>query len=1755
MGKAKKALALLTAFVMALMLVPSVSLAAPFSDELQAALDALEIHNANDIRGSITLPSEGENGVEISWRSSNENIISTHEIENEGYIPTPAGHVTRGENDALVTLTATLTLDGEFATKTFDVTVKGVPASAGAMDADGDKYLMYYFKADGEANERIWLAGSDDGLNWVTLNNDRPIITSTLGTHGLRDPYIISNPTGDKFYLIATDLNTTDMGWGTNSVQGSKSVMIWESNDLINWSDQRMVRVSTDDMGCTWAPEVTYDATRELYVMYWAAKVNGKYSVYEAETSDFVTFSDPKPFVEKDPYTGNPDNVIDTTIIYVEGEGYYRFTKNETLTRVFMEHSTELLGNYEPVKYNVYDAEAGVEGPEIFRLKDGRYCLILDRYTQGGYFPYVTESLKPAEGSDSVEFTKLTEGYSFPHKPRHGGIVRISGAAYDAVVKSYETPAAAVEPDEAGSGPIISYRFDEEDVTVATDSDGDGKTVTVKNLSGDGFDGRISGSYEIVMDEERDSSVLSLDGRDASGQGTKYTYVEIPKGALDGRNELTVSMDVKNKTQGNYFTFAIGQNEEKYLFTRIWNSSVYAAITNSSNGGEQGATAGGTNMDDKWQNVTFTISDKDDTLKLYIDGVLVGLNESVTTTVSDLMNDAMVFIGKSLWPGDGYGKMKLDNVEIYNRVLTDEEIEAKYSTPAEDNRYSITVDADKLGPEINDGTIGLFFEDINYAGDGGLYSEAVNNRSFEAYDAAANQTDPTPIPGYGWSPVGGAELDYTSGGAPLNGNNTTYLTLTAAAEGEGAENNCYAGDGVGNRPLGKGLNAVKGAKYRASFYVRGDYAGAVKMQVVNGDAVLGELEADKVTAEFTKISGTIQIDESCDDARVRIVLSEPGTVDLDMVSLIPLETFNGRDNGLRADLVERLAEIHPGFLRFPGGCIIEGYNLDNRYQWKHTVGPVEQRTQNWNRWQTHNEFHTGNGMYGYCQTYGLGFYEYLLLCEDIGAAAVPVVNVGIACQYQSGEVSSKDDLNSIYIQDALDLIEFANGDPDPDWAAIDYANVDTTDSSTFNGNWANLRALMGHPASFELGYIGIGNEQWDTSDYSAGKVDADGWANNGNNFFRRYELFEEAIHAENPDIKLISTSGPSPDGSDFDKAWRWLKGHSDSGDGDFTYAVDEHYYKDPPWFYDNINRYDSYDRNGYGVFAGEYASRHWENMKYGRGNTVEAAISEAAYMTALEKNSDVVKMASYAPLFAREGATQWTPDMIWFDNATSYGSADYYVQQLFSRNSGDVNLKNKVVDKYDESDLSGIVGVGTWLTSAKFTDLTVTNDDTGEAIPVNGWNNSSEGDFGYTGTWNVGEGAADQSDIKFGYDPDNGKWGDSAYLFADMEPITAENYTITLKATKTGGDEGFLIPVMAKDSKNLIHWNIGGWGNKMSAFEIRTNGSNTRISAYAYPFTADGNVLKDNREYNIKIVVKGGTIFGYIDDVLVNSCTFSTTQGPIYGNATYDNETKDIIVKIVNSSDHDQNVPVTVNYSGALTGRATRYLIDGGSKPYKNTFADPERISIVRDEIDADNEFTYRAPANSATAIRIHTDGVKAVNKIETTEVYAAAGRALALPDKVNVTLDGGASEARNVEWRFPEAGTFINEGKFKVYGTVEGTELDAVAHVVLSADATEGAITVDGEKLLSGEKTTVTFYPALNEDYKADEFYKGIVAIYDADGMLVRVETLDSKAGLFSLDLTLTEAEAAGCTVKLMIWTSDGLAPVSYAELKKSSE
>ena len=505
----------------------------------------------------------------------------------------------------------------------------------------------------------------------------------------------------------------------------------------------------------------------------------------------------------------------------------------------------------------------------------------------------------------------------------------------------------------------------------------------------------------------------------------------------------------------------------------------------------------------------------------------------------------------------------------------------------------LTVQTKKMGAPIQPTMYGIFFEDINFGADGGLYAEMVINRSFEF-----------PQTLMGWNSFGNVTV---SDVRPAFDRNPHYVVLGDSGHIEkrtGLENRGFFGMGI-----------KKGLRYDFSVYARKHVASSanarIRVELVDSrNEILARQRITVSSGDWQKYTASLEPKVTDGKALMRVFLETAEGVDMDHVSLFPSDNWHG----LRADLVKDLEDLHPGIFRFPGGCIVEGTDLETRYQWKNSVGQVENRPLNENRWNytfAHRMYPT------YYQSYGMGFYEFFLLSEKIGAEPLPVVSCGLACQFQNRTDDAHvpvDDLQS-YIDDALDLIEFANGDV-------------TT-------KWGKVRAEMGHPAPFNMKQIGVGNEQW------------------GELYPPRLEKFIKAIRAKYPKMKICGTSGPSADGKDFDYGWKEMKRLK-------LDLVDEHYYKPPQWFFDNAGRYDSYDRKGPKVFAGEYAA-------HGKGefNNWEAALSEAAFMTGLERNADVVYQATYAPLFAHVEGWQWKPDLIWFDNLKTVRSANWYVQMLY----------------------------------------------------------------------------------------------------------------------------------------------------------------------------------------------------------------------------------------------------------------------------------------------------------------------------------------------------------------------------------------------------------------------------------------------------------------------------------------------------------
>ncbi|MEH0153485.1 alpha-L-arabinofuranosidase C-terminal domain-containing protein [Limibacter armeniacum] len=523
------------------------------------------------------------------------------------------------------------------------------------------------------------------------------------------------------------------------------------------------------------------------------------------------------------------------------------------------------------------------------------------------------------------------------------------------------------------------------------------------------------------------------------------------------------------------------------------------------------------------------------------------------------------------------------------------------------NYKDFTVQTDHVKAEIQPTMWGIFFEDINFAADGGIYAELVKNRSFEFY---------TPL--MGWE-------------EKKSEDNASYITVMNRSSKDSAnpryaqikldaEKEAFTLTNEGFR----GMGLKEGLSYSFSLNARTLKGAPVTLHIEllsHDNKVVGKTSLKLDSPHWDKFTASLKSTVTDPKGKLRLSFEGKSTVDIDMVSMFPSDTWKNRPNGLRADLIQKLADLNPGFLRFPGGCIVEGRELATRYQWKKTVGNLEDRKVQINRWNTEFDHRP---THDYFQSFGVGFFEYFQLSEDLNAEPLPILSCGMACQFNTGELVPMDQLDP-YIQDALDLIEFANGD------------VSTP--------WGKLRKEMGHPAPFDLKYIGVGNEQW------------------GPQYIERYKVFAKAIKEKYPEIIIVSGTGPFPDGKEFDYAAEELKKLD-------AEIVDEHYYRNPEWFLENADRYDNYDRSGPKIFAGEYAAQSVAIASPDNKNNWQCALSEAAFMTGLERNADVVHLSSYAPLFAHAEGWQWTPDLIWFDNLNSYATPNYYVQQLFSTNKG-----------------------------------------------------------------------------------------------------------------------------------------------------------------------------------------------------------------------------------------------------------------------------------------------------------------------------------------------------------------------------------------------------------------------------------------------------------------------------------------------------
>jgi alpha-L-arabinofuranosidase len=765
----------------------------------------------------------------------------------------------------------------------------------------------------------------------------------------------------------------------------------------------------------------------------------------------------------------------------------------------------------------------------------------------------------------------------------------------------------------------------------------------------------------------------------------------------------------------------------------------------------------------------------------------------------------------------------------------------------------ITVDVDKPGHQVSPMLWGIFFEDINLSADGGIYPELVRNRSFE--DAAR--------PEY-WKLLNiangnsGMAIDSSR---PLNTLNPHSLRVKV----DGAftlENEGYWG-----------MNIVRGEGYAFRFATRvaDGFQSPVLVRLVNSSgAELAKGEIPGLSADWKYHTLDLVATGSDPKAKLQVSAAGKGTLFLDMVSLMPKKTWKG--HGLRVDLAKSIEALHPSFMRFPGGNWVEGDDRAHMYRWKTTVGDIDARTPLWNTW-------------GYNTTQGLGFFEYLQLCEDLGAEPLFCINDGMTLHD-----SVPLDQMGPWIRDALDAIEYANGPT--------------------NSPWGSLRAKAGHPAPFHLRYMEIGNE------------------NGGPDYYQRWPLLVNAIREKYAYMQLIVNSdlrgrpyptNPKPD------------------------IVDEHYYESPESFMWRAGQYDHYDRSGPKIFVGEYAVT--ENA--GKGN-LHAALGEAAFMTGMERNSDIVVMASYAPLFVKLNHRAWNPDLINFDSSRWYGLPSYYVQQMFSANRGDMTLPISVTaPPANPRTESGAIGVGTWKTQAEFKDVQVTGPD-GTVLFASDFSTNSDGwRLSGNGDWRMTDGVLRQS-------------GGNENVRATAGDKSWTDYTLTLKARKLGGSEGFLILFHVNDDLTKNWWNIGGWGNSSNAIELDN-----------HVITQTPGHVETGRWYNIRVEVKGSQVRCYLDGQLVHDLD-SQPLKVLFASATHDSKTDDIILKVVNVSANPLDTDINLHGMRNPTRSGKAIVLTAKSPLDENSLDEPAKVSPKTDTFSFQGDDLHRTfPGNSITVLRL----------------------------------------------------------------------------------------------------------------------------------------------------------------------------------------
>jgi alpha-L-arabinofuranosidase len=812
----------------------------------------------------------------------------------------------------------------------------------------------------------------------------------------------------------------------------------------------------------------------------------------------------------------------------------------------------------------------------------------------------------------------------------------------------------------------------------------------------------------------------------------------------------------------------------------------------------------------------------------------------------------------------------------------------------------IAIDLAAPGRSFSGAMYGIFFEDINHAADGGLYAELVQNRDFENNAVPEGMhwvDDSTLVNPKGWrgSYRRPDELKFWSllrgdGSSarmslekshPLSPANPQSLKLEILRAGKGRV-------GVANEGFW-GIAVRKGASYSLSFYARGDwrYTGKITASL---ESVSGKVYSSQVVEGIGKAWKQFQarLVPDADDPHARLVLSagSTGSVWFDLVSLFPDDTWKGRRNGLRKDLARMLAGLRPSFVRFPGGCIVEGATLENRVQWKRTVGDLSERPGHWNLW-------------GYHATDGLGFHEYLQMCEDLGARALYVINVGMSCQGRGGMVATEKELGG-YLQEALDALEYALGPTTSRWGA--------------------RRAADGHPAPFPLSYVEIGNE------------------NGGPDYQRAYRYIQSGIKRAYPAVTTIAN----------EQVWL-TDADRKANPGVSLEMIDEHYYQSHTYFFQESKKYDSYDRkDSVGIYVGEFAVTAG---KPGRGN-LRAALGEAAFMVGMERNADIVRMASYAPTFVNVNDRAWNPDMIVYDGSRSYGTPSYHALQMFSLNRPDRVAPTTVVYAPDTtgrrwSHLHGGIALSAWNTTAEFKDVRVERQDTVLLA----------GDFrGGAGRW------VQNAD----------EWVVNGGAFQNRRTLTEAiastgdsswtDYTLSLKARKLGGEEGFIL-YMLQNAENQVLWNIGGWGNSVDVLmQDRVDlGKRKEIA------------IETGKWYDIRMEVRGHHIRSYLDGVLRHDIDLHERgETTIVATSGVRESTGEVIVKIVNPFPAGVPCRIVVDGPESLQPDGAATVLASTSPDDENSLDQPMRVAPRSVRLsDVGHTFTYTAPASSLSILTL----------------------------------------------------------------------------------------------------------------------------------------------------------------------------------------